>query len=160
MTTDDGYDDGYDDDLDETIEPAGQAPDEAAPAGKAADTEGEAPKPLFADFSEFVVKLIGPTISRKVSQQSGGSVRWDPDWWRYPEVVMRMEIMWRTFEVARRQEDPNVLESWFRQVLDYHLGVIMSPNGPMTNATGPSPTLGATYPKGDPRAAVDKQKAT
>ena len=107
---------------------------------------------LYADVEEFVVKWLGSVISRKLSTQSGGGLRWDPEWWKYPEVVFRMQLMWSTFEVARSSADPAKLETWARTVLDHHLGIILNGSiGPMNAAGGPMPPLGATYSPKHPK---------
>lgn len=115
---------------------------------------------LYADEAEFMVKWVGPLISRRLSTQAGSGLRWDRDWWRYPEVAYRARLLWGTFEVARSDPDPAKLETWTRQVLDYHLGVILNgTTGPM-NAEGPMKPLGASYPLTHPKRQEHEARTT
>ncbi|MFZ2272579.1 DUF4913 domain-containing protein [Corynebacterium variabile] len=133
-------DDGVDD-----VEHAGVAPGE--PGSTATDPATGQPEPLYADYAEFMVGFIGQVVSRKLNPTSGGGLRWDENWWRYPEAVFRAELMWRTFEVARIDPDPSAMESWTRTVMDYHLNVLLNGSiGPMNDASGPQQTLPMTRP--------------
>lgn len=125
---------------DDTVEPAGRAPDDG-------DEDASSPPTRFNDMYEFMNTIITPVFSRKLSERSAAPVRWDPDWWRYPEAVLRADLMWRTFEVARAKQDPNELEAWLRVTVDHHMGILLNgTTGPMHNAGGPQPSLGGTYP--------------
>lgn len=132
----------------EPLRPAG--PDEAT--GK----EVEGPAPVYTDAYEFAVDFLGSTVSRLISAQTGVGLRWDRQWWRYPEVRFRMELMWRTWEVANADPDPAAMESWTRVVMDHHLAVILSETGPM-RGHGPQETIGAEYPPAHPRRDADER---
>lgn len=140
---------GLEDEVDD-VEPAGRAPDGAASAAIGAQNEEvEEVPPLYADFYQFMNEFIGPQISRKLSEQTGAGLRWDPDWWRYPEAVLRANLMWHSFEAARIKDmkDPGELESWMRLVADHHMPILLNGvNGPMSSSSGPMKTLGGTYP--------------
>lgn len=126
------------------VEHAGVAPDEsvAATPGPVAT-----PEPQFANYAEFMVGFVGQVISRKLTTESSNGLRWDEQWWRYPEALYRAELMWRTFEVARIDPDPSAMESWTRTVLDYHLNVLLNgATGPMNDNAGPTKTLPMTLP--------------
>lgn len=128
------------------VQPAGEAPDVV---GQANTSESNISTTRFRDSYEFMAVFIGPQISRKISEQSGSGLRWDPDWWRYPEAVLRADLMWRSYEGARIKDakDPSELEAWMRLVCDHHLAVLLNgQNGHMSSIDGPMPTLGATYP--------------
>ncbi len=140
---------GLEDEVDD-VEPAGRAPDSAASAAIGVQSEEvEEVPPLYVDFYQFMNEFIGPQISRKLSEQTGAGLRWDPDWWRYPEAVLRANLMWRSFEAARIKDmkDPGELEAWMRLVADHHVPILLNGvNGPMSNSAGPMKTLGGTYP--------------
>ena len=56
-----------------------------------------------------------------------------PDWWRHPEAVLRLDAMWRSWEQARL--DPATgMATWLRDTADYHMGILMSAQGPFGNA--------------------------
>lgn len=136
--------DGIDEDAD-SVEPAGRAGDTETTAG--GDVE-EVP-PVYDNFYQFMNEFIAPQLSRKLSEQSGAGLRWDPDWWRYPEAVLRAELMWRSFEAARIKDikDPGELEAWMRLVVDHHMPILLNGHtGPMASSAGPMKPLGGTYP--------------
>lgn len=125
------------------------------PAGQALET----PEPKYGDAAEFMVEFVGPIISRKISQSGGAGLRWDKNWFQYPEAVFRADLMWRTFEAARADKDPSALETWTRQVLDYHLGVLMNgERGPMYDNSGPQDMIGAHFPPEHPKAEAHREK--
>lgn len=136
---------------DDDVEHAGVAPDGDAVSDTSSAGDGDDIEPLFDDMYAFMNEFVLVTISRKLSEQSGAALRWDPDWWRYPEVVLRADLLWRSFEAARIKDakDPGELEAWMRLVLDHHLAIMLNgATGPMFNNGGPRPTLGGTYPPG------------
>lgn len=88
---------------------------------------GEAPPLYFGSVDEFVREFIVPTFRRKVGER--GSFRWSAEWWRYPEAIMRLDALWRSWEFMRL--DPNTgLSVWLRDHADHHLTVLFSDYGP------------------------------
>lgn len=135
---------------DDTVEPAGKAPDGNA-----------APSTRFDNLYDFMNTVITPVLSRKLFVGSAAGLRWDPDWWRYPEAVMRGEMMWRTYEIARSKQDPAEMEAWMRLTVDHHMAILLNgTTGPMHNAGGPQPPLGGTYPPEHPRSATKNAPET
>ncbi|WP_435080240.1 DUF4913 domain-containing protein [Clavibacter michiganensis] len=90
--------------------------------------------PVFADVDAFVRDFLAPTYRREVSPRGEG--RWDPEWWRHPEAVARLEALWLAWE-ALRFEGATGMSVWWRDHADYHLAVLMGPTGPFarTSAT-------------------------
>ncbi|QIS43013.1 DUF4913 domain-containing protein [Clavibacter capsici] len=90
--------------------------------------------PVHADLDAFVRGFLAPAYRREVSPR--GESRWDPEWWRHPEAVARLDALWLAWE-ALRLEGATGMSVWWRDHADYHLAVLMGPTGPFarTSAT-------------------------
>lgn len=100
--------------------------------------------PLFyGSTDEFVREHLRFIYRRRID---GRNRYWAARWWEYPEAVIRLESLWRSWEHLR--QDPSTgTSSWFRDHADYHMAILMSPDGPF--ATAPD-TEENTCKKGDP----------
>lgn len=97
-----------------------------------ATAEDEAPELYYGSFDEFVREMIVPIFRRRVGERA--PARWAADWWHYPEAVMRLEALWRSWEALRL--DPALgLSLWMRDHADHHLAVLMSPEGPFAKSS-------------------------
>jgi hypothetical protein len=93
--------------------------------------DGAGPELYFEDLDEFVREMIVPVFRRRVGDRS--QFHWAADWWRYPEAVIRLEALWRSWEHLRL--DPATgMSVWLRDHADYHLGVLFSDYGPFTKS--------------------------
>lgn len=107
----------------------------------------EAPELYYGSVDEFVREFLVPTFRRKISERGN---RWDPEWWRHPEAVLRLEALWRSWEHLRL--DPATgMSVWLRDHLDHHLAVLMSSGGPFGNSET-STRLGDHLPYAPPPA--------
>lgn len=104
---------------------------------------GEAnPALYFGSVDDFVREFIVPTFRRKVGDR--GSFRWAADWWRYPEAVVRLEALWRSWEFLRL--DPATgMSVWLRDHADPHLAVLFCDYGPFAKSEDSS-QLGEPLP--------------
>lgn len=82
---------------------------------------------LFNDVGQWVEEFLLPMYRRPLDDAA--LFRWDPQWWRYPEVCMRLEALWGTWEKMRYEGAPG-LAVWFRDYLDPMMREILSPVGP------------------------------
>lgn len=104
--------------------------------GEGANPRGEDPAELYyGSVDEFVREQIVPVFRRRVGERA--SYRWAADWWRYPEAVIRLEALWRSWE-ALRLEPALGMSVWLRDHADHHLSVLMSPDGPFARSTAES----------------------
>lgn len=87
---------------------------------------------FFPTLDAFVRDFVCPIFRRNVGEPGRAEHRWSARWWTSAEAIIRLEAMWRTFEQARL--DPTGMSAWLRDHADYHLGVLMSPNGPFGNS--------------------------
>ncbi|THG29288.1 DUF4913 domain-containing protein [Naasia lichenicola] len=112
-----------DEDLDDwrDVEPTDQA--EAATAGQM----------VFASVDDFVAERLRYMYARRVGPQNVAQHRWAADWWNYPEAVSRLEALWRSWEHLRL-DGPLGMSTWWRDHADYHMAVLLSPEGPFAKS--------------------------
>lgn len=92
---------------------------------------GEASETVHADVIDFFDQYFRHVYKRRVGVRN--QYRWSARWWDIPEVVIRMDAIWRAWESL--SSDPTVgMSTWFRDHADYHMGILLSPDGPMANA--------------------------
>ena len=80
---------------------------------------------LFATATEWVEQFLVSIYTRPTP----GQYRWCPLWWAHPEAVIRLEALWRSWEVARLG-GPASMSLWHRDHLDHHLPILMGQAGP------------------------------
>ncbi|GAB93457.1 DUF4913 domain-containing protein [Gordonia rhizosphera] len=107
----DDDDDDFDDDDDE---------------GTDTDEEHE-PQPEFGSVYEFVDTHLVRIYARKVTHKQDR--RWCPRWFEHPEAVSRLEALWRAYE-ALRLDPATGMSTWWRDHADYHMKMLMAPDGP------------------------------
>lgn len=90
------------------------------------------PAPHFSNVDAFVREYLVHVYRRKVGERA--TRRWSARWWESPEALTRLEALWRAWEQLRL--DPNMgMSVWFRDHADYHMGVLMDPDGPFRSST-------------------------
>ncbi|MFF8766971.1 DUF4913 domain-containing protein [Nocardiopsis dassonvillei] len=114
---------------------ATEAPDvNAAVAGvNGGDPEGEdepAPEPVFKNVEEFVRLRFLPVYIRP----EGGQFRWCKEWWRHAEAVSRFQALWHAWEVLRWEAGTG-MAVWYRDHLDFQMGILLGDNGPFRECT-------------------------
>jgi hypothetical protein len=72
--------------------------------------------PVRADdvnVEEWVREVFAPVFSRSI----GGPVKWCAQWWAHGEAVLRLEALWRSWEIHRL--DPGRrMATWLRDFAD------------------------------------------
>lgn len=139
--------------LEDTVEDLGDALAATPPsvAGKSAP-----PALVFPTLDAWVGGWFTPTFGRRL-----GATRWCATWWRHPEAVVRLEALWRTWEVLRL--DPAFgMATWLREHLDPQRGVLFGDDGPFQACDGdaahhPPPPLPAQPAPPDWTTAVGTQ---
>ncbi|MFC9694214.1 DUF4913 domain-containing protein [Kribbella sp. NPDC056951] len=85
-------------------------------------------RPQFADLESWVNGFFVLTFARTADQ------RWCAAWWDHAEAMLRLEALWRTWEVAAL--DPvRGMAGWIREHLDPNLSVLFGANGPFAACT-------------------------
>lgn len=101
------------------------------------DEEDSEPEPQYANVTEFVEGFLRNVVERKLSQATGKGLRWDPRWRRHPEVVLRLDALWRAFEGAVASPEPSAMSKWWIYDFDPHMRVLLDgENGPMSHDHG------------------------
>ncbi|MDZ8202765.1 DUF4913 domain-containing protein, partial [Microbacterium sp. SSW1-59] len=91
------------------------------------DAAEEEPALYFGSVDEFVRGFLLPNYRRRVD--GGNKAAWARDWWRYPEVVSRLDALWRAWEHLRL--DPQTgMSVWYRDHAEHHMSILLSPSGP------------------------------
>lgn len=112
---------------------------EAEPAG-----DVDEPELYFGSVDEFVREFLCKVYRRRVDGRGTQRV-WAAEWWRYPEALIRLEALWRSWEKLR--QDPSIgMSVWWRDHADHHMAVLLDPSGPFGRATGDENANGADEP--------------
>ncbi|MFG1911590.1 DUF4913 domain-containing protein [Kribbella sp. NPDC048928] len=101
-------------------------------------------RPRFPDLESWVHEFFVLTFGRPPEQ-----ARWCAQWWDHPEAVLRLDALWRTWEVASL--DPvHGVANWISSHLDPNLAQLFSAAGPFARcAEGrhiPTPVLPVNPP--------------
>ncbi len=97
----------------------------------------------YGSVDEFVREYLRYAYRRRID---GRHRCWAGKWWRFEEAVTRLEALWRSWEYLR--QDPAMgMTMWWRDHADYHMAMLMDPDGPFSTAIdGPE----NTNKRGDP----------
>lgn len=113
--------------LESTVEDLGDA---LAATPTTPGKDAAAPAPVFPTLDGWVGDWFTPTFGRRL-----GAARWCATWWRHPEAVVRLEALWRTWEVLRL--DPAFgMATWLREHLDPQRAVLFGDEGPFQACDG------------------------
>ena len=114
---------------------------------QAADDE---PRLYYGSVDEFVPAYLRQLYRRHVGPRA--PCRWAAEWWRYPEAIVRLEALWRAWEHLRL--DPATgISVWLRDHADYHMGVLLSSDGPFKRSEAANQD-GAPLPYTPPPAGL------
>lgn len=80
---------------------------------------------VFPNMGEFVHSWLLQVVNRTVDNQN---TFWCSEWWKHPEAVCRFATLWRSWEEGRY--NMATFTNWWRDQMDYHMSVLMSPTGP------------------------------
>ena len=97
---------------------------------------------VFATVGEFVGEHLAVLYARPVGPQA--PYRWSPRWWENAEAISRLESVWRAWE-ALRQEPAFGMSTWWRDHADYHMGILLSADGPFRTSDAQN-TKGSPLP--------------
>ncbi|ADG76914.1 DUF4913 domain-containing protein [Tsukamurella paurometabola] len=103
--------------------------------------DGKKVEQEFTTIAEFVDGVIIKLITR-----DSGEYFWLPTWFDYPEVVERLEHLWRDYELARAQEES--MTGWWLYRFDPTWAVLTSRFGPMGIGEPREPLRAAIAPDG------------
>ncbi|MDQ1248745.1 MAG: hypothetical protein QG597_3118 [Actinomycetota bacterium] len=70
--------------------------------------------------------------------------KWCEQWWEHPEAEVRIEGLWRSWEVVRLDPNPVAMSSWILHHFDPHIAQLSDTEGPFTQCTRHHHTLPRT----------------
>lgn len=85
--------------------------------------DGQEHELYFPDMPTWVKYLWLPLFGWRVD---GQRYHWCPRWWEHAEAIWRLELLWRSWEVARL--DPTGMTMWSMEA-DRHRVELMGPEG-------------------------------
>ncbi|MGO9754649.1 MAG: DUF4913 domain-containing protein [Solirubrobacteraceae bacterium] len=106
------------------------------------------PLARYPDLYSWVTEWLLAVYRRSTT---GAEQTWCTQWWRHPEVVVRLTALWRAW-LAAQQEDGGAMSAWWAYHADHHLPIILSSRGPLKgctpeqHTTRPTPPLQTTPP--------------
>lgn len=90
--------------------------------------DGSEPTLYFGSVDEFFRDYLRHVYKRRID---GRTRYWAARWWEYDEAAIRLEALWRAWEHLRL--DPATgMSSWWRDHADYHMRILMDPDGPFS----------------------------
>lgn len=79
----------------------------------------------YPNLQSFVEHFVAPVFM--FEQSSTQHVKWVADWWKYPAIAVRLDAMWRSYEVART--NPGSMFGWHFQAFQFFSLVFDADNG-------------------------------
>lgn len=102
-------------------------------AGTADEPDEDTAQLYYTNLDEFVREFLMPVYRRRVDEEGRAQLRWSARWWESSEALVRLDAMWRAWE-RLRQDAATGTSTWFRDHGDYHMGILMSPQGPFAKS--------------------------
>ncbi|WP_245714106.1 DUF4913 domain-containing protein [Nocardia vaccinii] len=81
----------------------------------------------FGSLVRFVEDYLSPLYRRQVIDLNNAV--WCPEWWRHSEAVIRLDSLWRTWEVLGRDSGKG-MSVWFLDHADPHMNELFDHRGP------------------------------
>lgn len=102
----------------------------AGVAASLPETDAPVPEPFFDTVDEWLRAFFLPTFIRPI----GGDIRWCTHWDQHAEALLRLEAMWRAWEVLRLDGGLG-MSIWLLHHLDAGLAALTSRSGPFAQCT-------------------------
>lgn len=84
----------------------------------------------YGSVDEFVREYLRHMYKRRID---GRNRVWSARWWSYGEAIARLEALWRSWEYLR--QDPSTgMSVWWRDHADYHMPILLDPDGVFADA--------------------------
>jgi hypothetical protein len=98
------------------------------------EDEIAAAEPHYSSLSEFVTEFFSPMCSYRLSPAPGRGLRWDPRWWRWPQVRVRLDYLWKTWEAAYADQSAQAMADWWLRIFDPTVRILLDgENGPLNS---------------------------
>ncbi|SUE27729.1 DUF4913 domain-containing protein [Nocardia farcinica] len=91
----------------------------------------------FPTVDDFVQQWLLPVVSvRLAGNGRDGNYTWCRQWWRHHGPSVRLALIHRAFEIARRSDDTTAYSTLFVDHIDPHMAVILAAgDGPLHRCT-------------------------
>jgi len=122
----------------------------AEPGDDDPSAEPESPETMFECAADWVNTWM-------VSMTARTFPAWCEQWWLHPEAEIRIDAMWRTWELARIHPNPITMSTWLLQHFDTHIAALSDSEGPFTQCGRHHHTLPRT--EINPTLAMDVAEA-
>jgi len=117
-------------DVEDLASLTGTDDDAARTTAAGAEPVGLPVPPVFTSVEAWTGEFMVGIFQRPF----GGEVRWCSTWREHPEAVLRLEAMWRAWEVLH-QDDGLGLSRWLLNHFDPSFVVLTSRSGPFARCT-------------------------
>lgn len=94
------------------------------------DSSDDDPDLFYDSLDTFVREYLVKVFRRKID---GDGAIWRANWWEYPEAVIRLSALWRSWE-SMRLDPATGMSDWLRLHADHHMPLLMSPHGPFAGS--------------------------
>lgn len=91
------------------------------------DPEEIQPPLVFDTLNDWVRDWLRFAYARRISGRNAPF--WAAEWWKNQEAMMRLEVLWRTWEKLR-QDPASGMHDWWKDHADHHMKILMSEDGP------------------------------
>ncbi len=82
----------------------------------------------YPSLGLFVRDFVAQYLTRQVTDTH--TAAWCPRWWRHPEGLLRLGLMWEGYCSAVTAEGTAGLSKWLLTCADPHMRVLLNPDGP------------------------------
>ncbi|MFF3223422.1 DUF4913 domain-containing protein [Nocardia suismassiliense] len=98
------------------------------PTAKSSETAtGSGTSLVYGEVVDFVENYLSLVYRRLVNEYS--DIVWCPEWWKHAEAIVRLDVVWRSWEHYRR--DAGIGSStWFLEHADPHMNRLFDQRGP------------------------------
>jgi hypothetical protein len=82
-------------------------------------------EPLYDGVESWVVEWFAPTFGPRIRYD-----QWCPRWWEHAEAVLRLEALWRAWELLRLDSALG-MATWLRDYLEPEWDLLMAATRPL-----------------------------
>ena len=117
-------------DLTDTQQTLSDAIADAGQAAFTAATPEDRFEPMYGDVEGWVREVFAPVFARSI----GWPVKWCAQWLAHGEAVLRLEALWRSWEIHRLDRGRG-MATWLRDFADAQLAALLADGGTFCTCT-------------------------
>ena len=100
--------------------------DDVSPIESQEKEAPDVPTLVYHDSIEWFEQYWCYVYRRETSTRSP---LWCEEWWKHPEALTRIELMWRSWEAARQSDSMTGVAAWMVNIADPMMAQLLSPEG-------------------------------